>query len=368
MSAAPARPRPLIDALLPLAALAIALMLFSLFVALEGQAPLEVLETIFAGAFGDAFGWQNTLLRAAPLILTGLAVALPARAGLVIIGGEGALAFGALGAAAVAVPLAGSPNLLLWLAMALAGMLAGGVLIGFAGALRQWRGVNETISSLLLSYIAVALMNHFVEGPLRDPASLNKPSTYPLAPEAMLGALPGLDVHVGLAVGVVCALLAWVFLRFTVWGFAVRVVGGNPRAAAMAGLAVTPWVIGLCAAGGAMAGLAGMIEVAAVHGACNASVLVGYGHAGILIAFIARQNPLAVVPAAILIGGIGAAGSLLQRRLDMPDATVLVLQGILFVVLIAIETLRGHAWRLPQLATPRRSPTPALAAKTDVSV
>ena len=345
----PARPRPLIDALLPLAALVIALLLFSLFVAFEGQAPGEVLETIFAGAFGDAFGWQNTLVRAAPLILTGLAVALPARAGLVIIGGEGALALGALAAAAIAVPLANAPHIVLWIGMALAGMLAGGALIGFAGALRQWRGVNETISSLLLSYIAVALMNHFVEGPLRDPASLNKPSTLPIAPEAMLGNLPGIDVHVGLAIGIVCAVLAWIFLRFTVWGFSVRVVGGNPRAAAMAGLAVTPWVIGLTAAGGSMAGLAGMVEVAAVHGACNASVLVGYGHAGILIAFIARQNPLAVIPAAILIGGIGAAGSLLQRRLDMPDATVLVLQGILFVVLIAIETLRGRLWRVPSL-------------------
>lgn len=350
MTPAPARPSPLIDALLPVFALIVALAVFSIFVALEGQAPGEVLLTIFAGAFGDAFGWQNTLLRAAPLILTGLAVALPARAGLVIIGGEGAFALGALGAAAVAIPLAGSPNWLLWSGMALGGMLAGGLLIGLSGWLRQWRGVNETISSLLLSYIAVALMNHFVEGPLRDPASLNKPSTPALAPEAMLGNLPGLDVHVGLAIGILCALLAWAVMRFTVWGFAIRVVGGNPRAAAMAGLAVTPWIVGLCASGGAMAGLAGMIEVAAVHGACNASVLVGYGHAGILIAFIARHNPIAVIPAAILIGGIGAAGSLLQRRLDMPDATVLVLQGMLFVVLIAIESLRGRAWRLPRLA------------------
>ncbi|WP_341678597.1 ABC transporter permease [Niveibacterium sp. SC-1] len=355
-----ALPASLTDALLPFVAIAIALALFALFNAVQGFDPLAVLETIFLGAFGDAFGWQNTLLRAAPLVLTGLAVALPARAGLVIIGGEGALAFGALGAAAISVPLAGAPHLVLWVGMALAGMLAGGALIALCGALRQWRGVNETIASLLLSYIAVAVMNHCVEGPLRDPASLNKPSTLPLAPDAMLGNLPGMDVHVGLAIGVVCAVVAWIFLRFTIWGFSVRVVGGNPRAAAMAGLAVTPWVVGLCAAGGAMAGLAGMIEVAAVHGAANASVLVGYGHAGILIAFIARQNPLGVIPAAVLIGGIGAAGSLLQRRLDMPDATVLVLQGILFVVLIGMETLRGRIWSLPGL----RKPVPGLAKET----
>jgi len=133
----------------------------------------------------------------------------------------------------------------------------------------------------------------------------------------------------------------------------VRVVGGNPRAARMAGIAVAPWVVGLCAAGGSMAGLAGMVEVAAVHGAASASLLVGYGHAGILISFIARHHPLAIVPAAVLIGGIGAAGSLLQRRLGMPDATVLVLQGILFVVLIAMETLRDRRFTLPVRAPAR---------------
>jgi simple sugar transport system permease protein len=110
----------------------------------------------------------------------------------------------------------------------------------------------------------------------------------------------------------------------------------------MAGLKVGYWIVGAAFAGGLAAGLAGAIEVAAVQGSANASVVAGYGYAGILVAFIARQNPFAVIPVAILIGGINAAGGMLQRRLDMPDASVMVLQGIIFVVIIASETLNGR--------------------------
>lgn len=114
------------------------------------------------------------------------------------------------------------------------------------------------------------------------------------------------------------------------------------RAARLVGLPVGTLVVGSCFLGGAAAGLAGMVEVAAVHGAANASVIAGYGYAGILVAFIARHNPLAVVPVAILLGGINASGGMLQRRLDLPDATVLVLQGIAFMTILASETLYGR--------------------------
>jgi simple sugar transport system permease protein len=134
-------------------------------------------------------------------------------------------------------------------------------------------------------------------------------------------------------------------LRFTTLGFALKIVGGNPRAAQLAGLRVGRWIIGACAAGGAAAGLSGAIEVAAVHGSANASLISGYGNAGILIAFMARQNPLAVIPVAVLIGGIGAAGGMLQRRLDMPDATVIVLQGMAFIAILASEATMGSPWR-----------------------
>lgn len=347
---------------IPTLALLTALLLFAVFVLMVGQSPLEVYALLYQGGFGSAFAWQNTLLRAAPLILTGLAVAIPARAGMVIIGGEGALALGALAAAVAGVAVLGLPPLAVQITMLLAGALAGAIWIGLSGWLRHYRGVNETMSSLLFSYIGIALLNHIVEGPLKDPASLNKPSTRPIGDINMIGNLPGMDVHFGLLIGIVCALIAWVVLRFTTIGFSLQMVGGNPRAAQMAGLRVGFWIVGAAVAGGVAAGLAGAIEVAAVHGAATASVVAGYGYAGILVAFIARHNPLAIIPVAILIGGINAAGGMLQRRLDMPDATVLVLQGIAFVVIIASETLIGRVRRRQPVVAPPPTTAPAGAS------
>ena len=337
----------LADALLPaLAALGVTVLLFSVAVALAGFDPLEVWGLILMGGFGDAFAWQNTLQRAAPLILTGLAVALPAQAGRVIIGAEGALVLGGLAAAALGRVLSAAalPPPVVWALMALAGMAAGGVWIGIVGWLREKREVNETIASLLMSFIAIALFNQLVETVLRDPASLNKPSTHPLADAYMLPAMPGLDVHWGLGVGIVVAVIAWAVVQLTPLGLALRVAGGNPRTALGVGLPVAGLTIGACAAGGAAAGLAGAVEVAAVHGAANASLIAGYGYSGILIAFAARFSPAGVVPVAILVGGIAASGSLLQRRLGLPDASVTVLLGFAFVALIGCETLRGRSF------------------------
>lgn len=344
----------LLPALPTLCALVATALLFSLFLLVQGQPAADALGLIGEGAFGSSFAWQNTLLRAAPLMLTALCVALPAQAGLIVIGGEGALALGGLAAAVVPQAL---PHATPWFVatplMALAGMAAGAVWIGAVGAMRQWRGVNETISSLLMSYIAIALFKHLVEGPLRDPASLNKPSTLPVPDAFAVGSLPGLDVHWGLFWGALACLGAWVFVRHSTKGFAMRVVGGNNRAARLVGLPVNTLALAACALGGAEAGLAGMFEVAAVQGSANASLLAGYGYAGILVAFAARQNPLAIIVCAVMIGGIEASGSLLQRHLGLPDATTLVLQGMLFANLLAWEALGGRiaAWRVRLQAT-----------------
>lgn len=338
-------PRPLrlgIAALAPpVGAVAAALALFALFVALQGFNAGAALALIAEGAYGSAFAWQNTLARAAPLMLTALCVALPARAGLIVIGGEGALALGGLTAAMVPSMIGNSPVPLVWASMAVSAMLAGGGWIALSGALRHYRGINETISSLLLAYIGIAVFNHLVEGPLRDPASLNKPSTPPIGDALTIGSLPGLDVHWGLVVGIIACLLAYLLLRHSVFGFAVGVVGGNPRAALLAGLPVGRLVVVSCALAGAAAGLAGMLEVAAVHGSANASLLAGYGYAGILVAFAARQHPGGILICALLVGGIGASGSLLQRRLDLPDASALVLQGLIFICLLGFESFRA---------------------------
>jgi simple sugar transport system permease protein len=330
-------------------ALAAALAMFMLFLLLQGQPVLEACALVFEGAFGSAFAWQNTLQRAAPLMFTALCVALPARTGLVVIGGEGALALGGLAAAvlplAFPAALPGLPGLAL---MALAAALAGGLWIGLAGWLRQKRGINETIGSLLLGYIALALFRHFVEGPLRDPASLNKPSTPPLADQFLVGSLPGLDVHWGLVWGVLACVAAHLLVRHSTLGFSMSVAGGNVRAARLVGLPVDRIVLIACLLGGAAAGLAGLFEVAAVHGSANSALLAGYGYSGILVAFAARHNPLAVIACAVFVGGIESSGSLLQRRLDLPDATTLVLQGLLFTNLLACEAFSGRLsqWRL----------------------
>ncbi|ANL37562.1 ABC transporter permease [Rhizobium phaseoli] len=329
--------------LIGLAAILIGLALFSLFILAIGKSPAVLLGLMYTGGFGSWFSVQNSLSRAAPLLLTALCVALPARLGLVIIGGEGAVVLGGVAAAAMAMPLAGSaPVLLTLILMGIAAMAVGGIWIGLAGFLRHYRGVNETISSLLLSYIAIALMNQFVEGPLRDPASLNKPSTKPLPADYMLGNIPGMDVHWGLVIGVVACILSWILIEVTSYGFAARIAGGNVRAAQIQGLPVGRLIAGFTAIAGSFAGLAGMIEVAAVQGSANASLAAGYGYTGILVAFLARHNPLAIIPVAILLGGIDASGGLIQRRMGLPDATVLVLQGMLFLVILFCETFYGR--------------------------
>src|SRR5882724_11631300 len=289
---------------IPLFALAVSAALFSLFLLALGKSPAQFFELVYRGGFGTAFSIQNTLQRSAPLILTALAVAVPARIGLVMIGGEGALVIG--------------------------------------GYLRHARGVNETISSLLLTYIGVAIMNFFVEGSLRDLTNPNKPSTMPIGDAYMVGKMPGTDVHWGLLTGIILAIVLNVLLSRTTFGFAVRVAGGNARAALAQGLPVGKLIVICCMIAGACAGVAGFFEVAAIQGRANASLVAGYGFTGILISFLARHNPVAIIPVAIMFGGIVASGGLIQRRMDLPDATVLVLQGLTFVVLLASETLYGR--------------------------
>jgi ABC-type uncharacterized transport system permease subunit len=330
---------------IPIGAVLLALLIFSVFLLVLGKSPVEFWSLIWRGGFGTAFSWQNTLLRAAPLILTALCVALPARTGLVIIGGEGALVLGGFLAAAVAIPIAGVwPPAIVMTLMVVTAATAGAVWIGIAGWLRHSRGVNETISSLLLTYIAIAIMNFFVEGALRDPGSPNKPSTKPIGEANMVGKIPGFDVHWGLVVGAVLCVALYFLLNRTTFGFAARVTGGNVRAARAQGLPVGPLIVITCMIAGACAGLAGYFEVAAIHGRVNGSIVAGYGFTGILVAFLARHNPLAIVVVPIMFGGIAAAGGLVQRRMDMPDATVLVLQGVIFLVILLSETLYG---RLP---------------------
>lgn len=331
---------------IPLLALLAGAALFAVFLAAQDKSPSEFFSLVWKAGFASGFSWRNTLSRVSPLLFAGLCVAIPARLGLMIIGGEGAIVLGGLAAAVIGALLASAPSAIGLPLMALAAMVTGGLWIGAVGALRVKRGVNETIASLLMAYIAAALFNQLVESVFRDPASLNKPSTQPLSEAMRVGEMPVIGAHWGVAVGIIACIAAWVLIERTTLGFAARVTGDNIRAAQVQGLPVAGLVIGFTALAGALAGLAGLFEVAAVHGAANASLISGVGYTGILVAFLARHNPLAIIPVALLLGGFDAASGLVQRRMDLPDATILVFQGCIFLCVLLSETLYG---RMPDL-------------------
>jgi general nucleoside transport system permease protein len=351
-------PPPLIDSVvISLAALIIALFLFGLFVLCKGVNPLDVYTWMLRGSFYDSrswdktvFDWQKTLTYAWPIMLTALCVALPARVGMVVIGGEGCVLLGGLMAALVGNKLGNAPTFVIVPAMVIAGMTVGGLWITMVGALRQFRGVNETISSLLLNYIALAILNHCVEGPMRDPLELDHPSS------VMIGQAAIINIWWGLIFGVVVCLFAWVLMDHTTHGFATSIVGGNVRAARIAGLSVAKFSLIACFLGGAAAALTGVVQVAAVHKRANDSLSAGYGYSGILVAFIARQNPLAIIPVAILLGGVSASGDLLQLKLHLSSASLQVFQGMLFLLILGLDTWSGrmkelrNIWPKPKVA------------------
>ena len=223
--------------LAPLVALLGAAVLFSIFLLFLGASPLDFLDLVWRGAFGSWFSIQNTVQRASPLLLTALCVALPGQLGLVIIGGEAAVVLGGLAATVAALPLVNTSPVVVWAAMAVAGSAMGAFWIGLSGWLRARLNVNEVIASLVLAYVGLALFNHFVEGVLRDPASLNKPSTYGIGDQNMLDTVPWLDVHPGLPVGILACVLCWVLIYRTSVGLRLACHRRQYPSGAVAGVA-----------------------------------------------------------------------------------------------------------------------------------
>ena len=309
-------------------------------VALAAGVPVgSSLVLLVEGSVGSLFALEQTLRAATPLLLTGLAVALGAQAGLLIIGVEGSFVIGGLGAAVVGAAASGPLSLLLLL---LGGIAAGGLWLALAGALKHWRGVHEAISTLLLTYVALALTNALVEGMLRDPDSLDKPLTRPIPSEAMIGEIGSSSLHWGLPLGMIACVIAYVFVTHSTWGMGVRIFGASNATARFAGIAQGRLVILVCALSGAVAGLAGAVEVAAVQHSASISLALGYGYVGILVAFIARGNMLMIIVAACLLGAIEASGSLLQRQAGAPASTAKMIEGLLLVSLMICQSLRGR--------------------------
>jgi ABC-type uncharacterized transport system permease subunit len=330
---------------IPIGAILVSLAAFGVFCGLAGANPFAVYASIYKAAFGSWYSFQNTLVRAAPLMLCSLGTAIPFQLGLVMIGSEGALVMGGLFATIAGLQLPTASPLAVQVVMAVVGMTAGGLWLASSGALKHYRGVNETISSLLMNYIAIAFLNQAINTWMRDPSSLNKPASYPIPDEQMLQPIGDTTIHWGLVFGLIACLLAWVLITQTTLGFQIRTIGGNVRAAQIAGIPVGRITLITCFLAGACPGLAGMVEVAAVHGRANESLNAWYGYSGILVAFLARHNPLGCILISILLGGLLASGGILQRDHHLPDAAIMVFQGLVFLVILYSESLYGR-WKI----------------------
>ena len=269
-----------------------------------------------------------------PLVLTAVAVAVPAKIWLINVGGEGQLYIGAIFATWGALTFGHLPGWLLLPLMVALGFLGGGLWGLVSGLLRAKGWVSETISTLLMNYVAILLLNYVVFGPWKDPEGVNYPQTAEFAPAAMLPVLGQSRVHLGLALGLVAVGLFAFFVSRTRWGLEMRAIGGNADAARRNGIPVGRYVVGLMFIGGGLAGLAGMCEVSAIQGRLRPSLSPGYGYTGFLISWMAGGHPLGILGAAFLLAVVTAGGDILQMTQALPGSVVNILMAvILFVIL-----------------------------------
>lgn len=304
----------------------------------------DALLALWNGAFGSAFAfWSATLVRATPLLLVGLAVALAFRAGVLNIGAEGQLVTGAIAATATAQWLGTASAFIVIPAMAIAGMVAGAAWAGIAAWLKRRFGVLEVISTLMLNFIALALLSWVVRGPLQEPTGI-----YPQSPTLAATArwpflLPGQRLHLGFALGLTLATASWYWLAHTASGFRARLVGAGARAAASAGgvdVARTTFSVFLLS--GACAGLAGASEVGGVTWALYEGISPGYGYTAIAVALLARLDPRWVVVSAVFFGALEAGAAAMQRDAGVPAVVVQVLVAFVILGVLAGSHLRDR--------------------------
>lgn len=314
----------------PLGTAALFAALATLFFLLIGRNPGPLFLAIVEGSFGGGYALSETLVKATPILLCALATALPARLGLISVGAEGQLSVGALAGTAFVLHASAAWGVLTLPVMLLVAAAGGAAWGALAGALRGYLGVNETITTLLLNYIAPSLVDYLVYGAWKDPHSLGWPATVAFAPAARLPTFFGTRVHLGLFLGAALALAVHLLVGRTRWGFYLDVLRNSPALAARARLRFAPAVVLVMAAGAACAGLAGMAEASVIEGRLQSGVGAGAGYSGFLVAWLARGHLLRLVPLSILVGGLIASGDNLQLSADLPSSTALVLQGLLF--------------------------------------
>jgi simple sugar transport system permease protein len=323
--------------------LLLALVFGGIVLVLAGENPLHVYQAMLSGALGDWNGVAETLVKTTPLLLAGLGVAVAFRMQLWNIGAEGQLYWGAIFATGVAlflIPTA--PGWVMVPAMAIAGLLGGGLWGLIPGALRAWFGASEIITSLMLNYVAILFSEYLVHGPWRNPVGYGFPGTATFPDAAWLPHWGTTRVHLGLVFGLVAAAVLWIMLRRTRWGYEIGVMGENPRAALYAGMPTKRTILLVMAVSGALAGLAGMSEVAGIGHQLQRNLSPGYGYAAIIVAWLARLHPFGAVVVAFLLATLTVGGDQIQMTLGLPAAIAPKLQGTILFFLLGGDILTRY--------------------------
>lgn len=339
--------------LIPLLAVFAALIVGGVFLALTGDNPFSVYRHMVDTAFGSSRGLSETLISATPLILTGLAAAVAFKMLVWNIGAEGQFLLGAIFSSGMAIAMGdGAPAVVVVPVVVIAGGIGGALWASISAIPRVYLGVNEIITTLMLNFIALNLMNYHIFGsssPWRDPAVSTFPSGRPI-PDS--GRLPEFfnRLDIGFIIAAVLALVAWFLIGKTRWGFEVQVVGDSPDTARYAGIGVPRKILGVFLLSGLFAGLAGGLYVAGPVGALDPRSLdLGLGFTGIIVAALARLNPVAVIPVGILMGALNNSGPSLQS-IGVPPEIVIMLQGAILIFAVGGEFFIANRLRRPEKA------------------
>ena len=332
-------------------ALGIGFVVLSLGLWLGGYDPLVSLGALWHGAFGSWYALTSaTLVRAVPLIILGLGISLAFRAGVFNIGAEGQFYAGAIAAAWVGVRVAGLPSFAaigaVWVAAAIAGILW----IAIPVLLKVRFGVLEVISTLLMNFVAEAMVSYAVTGPMQETKGIY-PQSDAIALTARLPVVPGSRLHAGFLVALLLAIVLWLLFTRTAWGFRLRAVGLGPRTAAVSGgIPVRRLIAGALLWSGALAGFGGGTEISGVTYALFQNLSPGYGFTAIAVALLARLHPLGVVLSGILFGALEAGAQGMQREAGVPAVAVQVAEAVVILVVVLTEVVARRAgvgrWRL----------------------
>jgi len=320
----------------PVAAILVALILCAGLIAAAGVSPLTAYAEMLHGAYGSRLAVTETLTRASPLILTGLAAAVAFRARLWNIGGEGQFYIGALITAGLGHSLlAGLPVPIAVAVLMLASMAGGAVLLMGPALLRLRFGVDEVVTTLLLNFIVILFVGLMVEGPLKDPMAFGWPQSVPVASDLRLPDLVARSrLHVGLLVALLAVAVVWVVQMRTVFGAETRAAGLNPRAAAFAGVPLGRTLMLVAALSGGLAGLAGAIEVLGPTGYVTTTMSPGFGYAGIVVAMLAALHPAGVVAAAVFVATVFVGADAMSRATGVPSFIADVLMSVSLLAML----------------------------------